>query len=478
MTNTRPRRRINALARFAPLLPALAPLPLVACDAAPLEGEAAPALETTSPALRSGLDRDLTPNRAGVAETVAPFPIDLSPANGFFKEFGINGRTCGTCHDERHGWTITPELARSKAAGDPLFAFDGSDCLPPGVTNQDPRALSVQMLKFGNVRVEIPIPAGADFDLTTFTDPLGCGSPSAAGLRMYRRPLPSANSAFLATVMWDGRDTTHATIREDLLAQANGATTGHAQSAADLTDPDQQEIVNFELGTFHAQAKIGSLDLTKHGAKGGAEHLFRTVLPSFFIGINDPFLPGFTSRVFTIYEAWEPGRKPGAPNAAAAAIGRGEKIFNERSFAITNVGGLNGPHDASQAPIQGFCGVCHDTPNVGNHSVSLPIDIGISDPRPAGGLDVAQLPLYTFTQRGTGKTVTLTDPGRGLVTGRFADLGKFKGPNLRGLASRAPYFHNGGARDLAQVVEFYDQRFAIGLSAAEKRDLVAFLTAL
>ena len=49
---------------------------------------------------------------------------------------------------------------------------------------------------------------------------------------------------------------------------------------------------------------------------------------------------------------------------------------------------------------------------------------------------------------------------------------------MRGLAAGAPYFHNGLAADLLAVVEFYDGRFAMHLSAAEKADLVAFLRTL
>jgi cytochrome c peroxidase len=59
-----------------------------------------------------------------------------------------------------------------------------------------------------------------------------------------------------------------------------------------------------------------------------------------------------------------------------------------------------------------------------------------------------------------------------------ADVNKFKGPILRGLASRAPYFHNGSAATLREVVEFYDTRFSIGLTPQEKADLVAFLRSL
>ncbi len=65
-----------------------------------------------------------------------------------------------------------------------------------------------------------------------------------------------------------------------------------------------------------------------------------------------------------------------------------------------------------------------------------------------------------------------------MITGKWADIGKFKGPILRALAARAPYFHNGSAATLEEVVEFYETRFNIGLTAREIADLVAFLRAL
>ncbi len=77
-----------------------------------------------------------------------------------------------------------------------------------------------------------------------------------------------------------------------------------------------------------------------------------------------------------------------------------------------------------------------------------------------------------------GQMFEVTDPGRALITGTCADIGKVKGPILRGLAARAPYFHNGSAATLADVVEFYNQRFDIGFTDQQKADLVAFLKAL
>jgi len=91
------------------------------------------------------------------------------------------------------------------------------------------------------------------------------------------------------------------------------------------------------------------------------------------------------------------------------------------------------------------------------------------------------LPLYALrcvTGSLAGRTLRTTDPGWGLVTGRCEDVGKFKVPTLRGLAGRPPYFHNGSAATLDDVVDSYDRRFEIGLTAAERHDLVAFLRAL
>ena len=65
-----------------------------------------------------------------------------------------------------------------------------------------------------------------------------------------------------------------------------------------------------------------------------------------------------------------------------------------------------------------------------------------------------------------------------MISGKCADIGKVKGPILRGLAARAPYFHNGSAGSLDDVVTFYDQRFEIHFTEEEKTDLVAFLNAL
>ena len=111
---------------------------------------------------------------------------------------------------------------------------------------------------------------------------------------------------------------------------------------------------------------------------------------------------------------------------------------------------------------------------MGNHSVALPIDIGISD----ASRRTADMPLYTLRNLTTGETRQTSDPGLALITGRWKDIGKFKGPVLRGLAARPPYVHDGSAADLGEVVDFYNARFNIGFTQEERADLIAFLSSL
>jgi len=124
------------------------------------------------------------------------------------------------------------------------------------------------------------------------------------------------------------------------------------------------------------------------------------------------------------------------------------------------------------------------------NSVKLPINIGTAnagkfDATTGTGavpaLDISGLPVFTVSCTAgphVGATYTVTDLGRATITGKCADIGKFKGPILRGLAARAPYFHNGSAARLEDVVEFYDQRFGVNFTDQEKTDLVNFLKTL
>jgi cytochrome c peroxidase len=49
---------------------------------------------------------------------------------------------------------------------------------------------------------------------------------------------------------------------------------------------------------------------------------------------------------------------------------------------------------------------------------------------------------------------------------------------LRGIWQHPPYFHDGSAETLQEVVEHYDQHFDLNLSPEQKADLVEFLKSL
>jgi hypothetical protein len=248
----------------------------------------------------------------------------------------------------------------------------------------------------------------------------------------------------------------------------------------------QKQIVDFESGIFTAQIfEDDASALYGRGATGGPVGL-SLQFSKFFVGVNDPVglnptgLP-FDPNIFDLYKPWLSLRFGGDEAQYRLSVARGEEVFNTTKINITGVTGLN---DVLNLPsIAGFCGTCHDTPNVGNHSVKAPLNIGVAN---AGAnsplaLDILGLPVFTLQcNQGplTGQTFVVTDPGRALISGKCADIGKVKGPILRGLAARAPYFHNGAAATLMDAVNFYDQRFGIGFTERQKEDLVNFLNTL
>lgn len=479
------------------------------------------ALLLTPPCLLASLAKDVAaqttpvpqPNETGTALTISSSGT-INRNNPFFQPFG-NGRACVSCHQESAGWTITPGnvLARFNATqgNDPIFRTnDGANSPKAAVgTVEQKRAAYSMLLRRGVIRVGLPMPAGAEFSLIKVEDPYGFAS--ATELSMFRRPLPTTNLKFTASVMWDGRETAadakstvclvargpascFASIDFDLLHQANGAVRGHAQGTADLTAAQQRAIVDFEKSLTTAQltdTKAGALNAV--GARGGPQTL---VVQPFYFGIND-LVNGdyvshapFTRNVMSLYGAWAnlarpapPPPRPGQPPApqppaasaqdqARASIARGEQIFNNKPFNIDQVPGFS---DVVPVPQQrNTCSSCHNAPNAGSTSIPRLFHTGVA----SANRRTPDMPLYTFKNNATGEILALTDPGQGLVTGKWRDLGRFKTPSLRALESRSPYFHDGSATSLAQLINFYDRRFRIGYTPQEKTDLEAFLATL
>lgn len=432
----------------------------------------------------------------------------IQTTNPFFQSLGTNGRSCATCHVPQNalGLSNANALARFTVSRgtDPLFVdVDGANC--PGAAASD-RAAHSLIVGNGLLRVALPIPQNADYTVQTVYDPYGCAEMTdAAGQRMlsvYRRPLPAANLRFLSAVMFDGRETVapldnpstfEANLVTDLTHQALDATLGHAQAAHPPTDQQLAGIIDFELSLYSAQSTddaAGSLQAQR--AAGGPVALSGQL---YYPGINDSLGadPGggpFTNKSFTIFEGWTDlsNSRQNSSTLPREQIAAGEAIFNSAPLTITGVAGLN---DAQRhTSIAATCSACHDAPNAGSHSLPLPLDIGVShsstfesDPVIASALQqlsVPDLPVFKVTCTGAqpARVVFTSDPGRALITGRCADVNRFKGPVLRGLAARAPYFHNGAAATLGEVVDFYNERFDMRLTDEQKEQLVAFLQSL
>lgn len=437
--------------------------------------------------------------------------INTSEKNPFFENLGTNGRNCGTCHIAANGMGLSTDNIQERfhrtKGRDPLFAeFDGANC-PNSPSPSDPAAHSL-LLSAGLIRIPIALAAALQFQIRAVHDPYGCAvttdPANGTTISVYRRPLPTTNLRFLSTIMFDGRESilplnSQATFMSNLIAdlkhQAVDATTGHAQAVNAPTDAQQTAIVNFELGLFSSQMMDSRAGvLSEHGANGGPAKLSEQ---AYYPGMNDslgadPSGDAFNPASMALFDAWTNANANSRKDIAA-----GQAIFNSHPLTITSVRGLNDNAALGKpATIMGNCTTCHDTPNVGNHSLPLPLDIStghdpVNEPDPliASGLaqlSMPDLPVFEITgcpnpfapAGSPSDPIYTTDPGKGLLTGLCSDVNRIKGPILRGLAARAPYFHNGAAQNLTELVNFYNQRFQMNLSDQEKQQLIAFLNSL
>jgi hypothetical protein len=346
---------------------------------------------------------------------------------------------------------------------DPLFRpHDGANSPKLDVATVEARRQAYSlMLERAVVRVGLPVRDTAEFVLAAVDDPHGHAS--AAQLSLFRRPLPIMNLRFVAAVNWDGRNTPDPTnMVPGLKNQSNGATVGHGQAAAPIDDATRQSIVDFELSLTTAQ--VFHKDAKATDAKGALGGPIPLLTAPFAIGMNAPTGGAFDRNVFRVFDRWAEANS-WEQEGARREVYEGQQVFNTKTFTIDLPGGPT---------FEGTCSSCHNTPNVGSSSEFRMIDIGVSDPARRAW----NVPLYTFQNKVTGEMVQTTDPGRALISGRWADMTKFKVPGLRGLAARAPYFHDGSARTIEEVVDFYKRRFDIAFSDGEKKKLVMFLESL
>jgi hypothetical protein len=378
------------------------------------------------------------PDSAGLAASFHPAGfVDLS--NNYFTPQGTNGRQCGTCHAPENGWSITPATVTLmfllSGGTDPLFVNNlDTDTPTSDMSSVVARWNSTTMLRQGKFTRKVAPPATRDYEVVAANDPFGVGTTSS--LWFFRRPLSTAN--FRAnTVMWDGANTVGSVLRDGLIKQARGNVTG-AQQGAPAPDAVIFDIVDYEAALSFAQLigrGVGRLD--SDGARGGPEAASGQAL---------------VDARFDLFDAWQH-----AGNPRRRQIWRGQELFN-------NVNTASGK----------TCRGCHTAANNGQNVAGLLFDVGVSNP------DVAlpDMAVYTFKRNSDGALLQSTDPGKGIRTGKFADLNRFKVPSLRGLSARAPYFHNGLAASLEDVVQLYQTTLGFVFTPQEADDLVAFLRAL
>lgn len=440
------------------------------------------AVEETRAEIRSTGGLEPARNAAGIAETVHTTGA-IDRTNPFFQALGVNARTCETCHSSAMGWTLTSrgaaKLFEQTDGLAPLFMLHDAGSRPDAdISTREARDLTFRstLIDKGLIRFARTVPATAEFTVTSVVDPYGFATPTQ--ITNFRRPTSVANEAKVVSI------TNAPGPQPDMNVALKGLVRGAAQfheqrnPATPVSDADQQAGATMQLGIFFAQSidyEAGRLD--EDGAKGGP---FNLVNEPFYPGINDisgndPVTHAFTNKIFNLFDAWARYAQRPAYDIRSfkrASIWRGQEIFNNKQFDISGVNGLNDV--LGQPVVHGTCGTCHNSPNVGTHSVYRLFDIGTADEANCS----PDLPLLTLQHKTLPLTKKTCDMSRGGSTGLWTDLGKFRAPPLRGLAARAPYFHDGQARTVKDVVQYHDARFNIGLSNREMRDLEAFLNAL
>jgi cytochrome c peroxidase len=359
----------------------------------------------------------------------------------YFQAQGTNGRSCSSCHIPEEAWSINPgtlqDLFDQTSGTHPVFnKLDANNPDTGDFNTVNGRLAAYSMLLSRGVfrRGGAPRP-NSEWELVAVDDPHGYANLNR--LVHWRRAMPTINFAVgSATVNWDGGNSVGADQHAGLINQATRNVTGGQQG---LPAPPEviADIVAFEESLSTAQLIMpGAGRLDSDGACGGPEAL------------------STMSKVagrFDLFDAWI-----GDENPRRAQIARGQGLFNN-----TNPNGRS-------------CSGCHNSANNGTN-----INNSLFDVRTASAeARIPELPLYTFRNRTTGEIRQLTDAGRGNISGLWSDLGRFKTPTLRALAARAPYFHNGIALTLEEVVRHYERHLGFVFTDEERADLVAFLNAL
>lgn len=445
----------------------------------------------------------------------------------FFEPIGENGRACISCHQPADGMSLSLQSIRERwdesGGKDPIFAaVDGANC--PNLPLGDPASHSL-LLQRGLFRVAVPWPAmGLDgqtpitpeFDIEVVRDPAGCNTDPQYGLdssnptiSVYRRPRVAANLKYAVQQRFGvspfvgkngmpaARDPkTGKPLNMNMMADARHATL--AQQAADagkvhlqmlnqMTDEQLAKIEQFERQVYAAQVSrtdAGSLVEEAGAAAFGPRNLFK--------GEEGVLGNNITRWVFPMGDVWKapaPGANP-KQVAMRKSIRRGQELFHFRTFWIKDSMHLNTVGLGN--PTKRTCATCHGMHMTGLDSANGWMDIGTTNlpwaretPLNPWTDERELMPLFKVTCKPNvpahpylGRVIYTQDPGRALISGKCNDVGTIVMQQFRGLASRAPYFSNGSAQSIGEMLNFYDRRYNIGFNDRERRDLENFLSSL
>jgi len=450
---------------------------------------------------------DNTNGTLGVLNAAGPVDTDGHP---FFTPLGTNGRACINCHQPTYGMSVSAaamaERWRITRGKDPVFAaFDGSNC--PSLPQDQERSHSL-LIQRGLIRIPLAwpprnadgSPKPVEFSIEVVHDPTTCNTSPQYGLKsanptisVYRRPRPAANLKYVVSggrpivlktgtlsdldpetgnpvgmnFMSDAREAS-------LSTQAMSAIMGHEEAKVAPTKQQIAKIVEFESQVYVAQAAHsfgGPLAVAGGPPLGVAALRDRR---AGVLGDND------YDPVFGLFEMWKGG------DFYRASVARGADIFMFRQFWLRDATHINSIGLGN--PIKRSCATCHNAQMTGQDLSAGWVDVGTTNyptwTEPATRED-SELPIFKVTCARNadphpylGRTIYTTDPGRALISGRCADVGSIVMQQLRGLSARAPYFANGSAKNLREVVDFYDRRFDMKLTDSDKEDLINFLGAL
>ena len=444
----------------------------------------------------------------------------------FFEAIGENGRSCSTCHQPSDAMSISVATVRERWTAtqgkDPLFAaVDGSNC--PSAP-QGERASHSLLLDRGLFRIFLPWPSRAkdgsaitpEFTLEVVRDPTDCNTDPVYGLKsanpmvsVYRRPRPVINMKYVVgpdravgifiaknglpssldpetgrpvtmQIMSDAREPT-------LKTQAVEAAVTHLQAKGRPTDAQLKQIVDFEMQVYGGQVsdrRGGSLT-----EAGGPPALGPKNLASSQNGVLGDYLDNPVFKTFAMWKTPVAGENT-AQRRFRESVARGNDVYFLRPFWIT--GAMHLSTVGMGSPTKRTCATCHNMQMTGMDLSNGWMDLGTTNlpwavevpPSPFSGAK-PDLPLFKVTCRADvpphpfyGRVIYTQDPGRALISGKCNDVGAIVMQQFRGLAARAPYFSNGSAANLRELVDFYDRRFSINYSEQEKQDLVNFLSVL